>query len=43
MDQHVFLKILRMILMMTREYKKCCNASLLIYIEDIFLSKTKNK
>ena len=31
MDQYIFLRILRMIVVMTREYKKCYNASLLIY------------
>ena len=32
-DQHISLKILRITLMMTRDYKKCYNASQLIYRE----------
>ena len=31
-DQYIFLKILRMIVVMTCGYKKCYNASILIYM-----------
>ena len=31
MDQPISIKILRIILAMTRDYKKCCNASQIIY------------
>ena len=37
MDQHIFLNILKMIVVMTRGYKKCYNIFLLIYIRDYFL------
>ena len=37
MDQHIFLMILKIIVVMTRDYKKCCNVSLLIYRGYIFI------
>ena len=33
MDQHISLMIPRIIVVMTRDYKKCCSASQLIYKE----------